>query len=248
MLWLKDRHYAKAPIKEAIIDIQITKPATVNLESFENAETRLPPGYKERTGLLVAELQGHFADGQFTAATNQNEIGYRFVGGQGKHVVQFRVNGFTFSRLAPYETWVQFRDEAKRLWDVYHAIVGSQSVPRIGLRFINQLDLAADLRDFRDFIRCYPEVSSDLPQQLAGFFMQLQLPQVDLGAMVVITEAMVAPPRPDVVSVVLDIDVFKEGLNLESDEEIWSTVETFRLRKNLVFEGCITNTTRELIS
>jgi uncharacterized protein (TIGR04255 family) len=104
------------------------------------------------------------------------------------------------------------------------------------------------IRDFRDFIRFYPEVSADLSQDLAGFFLQVQVPQEDLGAMLILNEAMVPPSGPGVVSVVLDIDVFKQGLKLESDGEVWSILEAFRLKKNLVFEGCITNRTRELIS
>ncbi len=66
--------------------------------------------------------------------------------------------------------------------------------------------------------------------------------------MLILNEAMVPPPRPDVASVVLDIDVFKPGLKLESDDEVWDVLETLRLRKNLIFEGCITNSMRELIS
>jgi uncharacterized protein (TIGR04255 family) len=104
------------------------------------------------------------------------------------------------------------------------------------------------MRDFRDFIRLYPEVSADLTQQLAGFFLQVQIPQEDLGAMLLLNEAMVPPSGPNVTSVVLDIDVFKQGLKLESDDEVWNTLEVLRLRKNLVFEGCITNNMRELIS
>jgi uncharacterized protein (TIGR04255 family) len=104
------------------------------------------------------------------------------------------------------------------------------------------------MRDFRDYIRLYPEISSDLTQLLAGFFLQVQIPQEDLGAMLILNEAMVPPSGPNVVSVVLDIDVFKQGLKLESDDDVWNTMDAFRLRKNLIFEGCITNNTRELIS
>jgi uncharacterized protein (TIGR04255 family) len=158
------------------------------------------------------------------------------------------VNGFTFSRLAPYQTWDQLRNEAKTLWDSYRQIVGALPVVRIGLRYVNQLDLPVPMRDFRDYIRLYPEISSDLTQLLAGFFLQVQIPQEDLGAMLILNEAMVPPSGPNVVSVVLDIDVFKQGLKLESDDDVWNTMDAFRLRKNLIFEGCITNNTRELIS
>jgi uncharacterized protein (TIGR04255 family) len=175
-------------------------------------------------------------------------MGYAFVGGEGKHVVQFRMNGFTFSRLAPYQSWEQLRNEARTLWNSYRQIVGALPVVRVGLRYVNQLDLPMPMRDLRDFIRLYPEISSDLAQQLAGFFLQVQIPQEDLGTTAILNEAMVPPSGPNVASVVLDIDVFRHGLKLESDDDVWSTMEVLRLRKNLIFEGCITNNTRELIS
>jgi uncharacterized protein (TIGR04255 family) len=247
MSWLKDRHYDKAPIKEAIIDVQIES-SSLSLASFEKPGISLPRGYAERQKVMMSQLRGQFEGGILTATAKQDQMGYAFVGGDGKHVVQFRVNGFTFSRLAPYQTWEQLRNEAKTLWEAYRRIVGALPVVRVGLRYVNQLDLPREMRDFRDFIRLYPEVSADLTQQLAGFFLQVQIPQQDLGAMLVLNEAMVPPSGPDVVSVVLDIDVSKQGLKLESDDEIWNVLDALRLRKNLIFEGCITNNTRELIS
>ena len=217
-------------------------------QNFEKLEISLPQGYAERKKVMMGHLRGQFEGGVLTATTKQDQMGYAFVGGEGKHVAQFRVNGFTFSRLAPYQTWERLRSEAKALWESYRQIVGGLPVVRVGLRYVNQLDLPMPMRDFRDFIRLYPEVSADLSQQLAGFFLQVQIPQEDLGAMLILNEAMVPPSGPDVASVVLDIDVFKQGLKLESDDEVWSSLEALRLRKNLIFEGCITNNTRELIS
>lgn len=248
MSWLKDRHYDKAPIKEAIIDIQIKNSQSVTLANLEKVAISPPWGYTERQKLMLGQLRGQLEGGTLTATTKQDPMGYAFVGGEEKHIVQFRINGFTFSRLAPYQTWEQLRNEARTLWESYRQVVGVLPVVRVGLRYVNQLDIPMPMRDFRDFIRLYPEVSSDLPQQLAGFFVQVQIPQDDLGAMLILNEAMVPPPRPDVASVVLDIDVFKPGLKLESDDEVWDVLEKLRLRKNLIFEGCITNNMRELIS
>jgi uncharacterized protein (TIGR04255 family) len=218
------------------------------MPNFAKVEISPPRGYAERRKVMVGQLRGQFEGEILTATAKQDQMGYAFVGDDGKHVVQFRVNGFTFSRLAPYQTWERLRNEAKTLWKSYRQIVGTLPVVRVGLRYVNQLDLPMPMRDFRDFIRLYPEVSADLSQQLAGFFLQVQIPQEDLGVMLILNEAMVPPSGPDVASVVLDIDVFKQGLKLESDDEVWSVLEALRLRKNLIFEGCITNNTRELIS
>jgi uncharacterized protein (TIGR04255 family) len=247
MSWLKGRHYDNAPIKEAIIDIQIEDSPLLTLESLEKGISP-PPSYTERRNLMMGHIQSQLEEGMLTATAKQNQTGYTFVGGEGKHVVQLRLNGFTFSRLAPYQTWEQLQNEAKTLWELYRKFAGALPVVRVGLRYVNQLDLPIPLRDFRDFIRLYPEVSADLPQKLASFFLQVQIPQEDLDAMLILNEAMVPPSRPNVVSVILDIDLFKQGIRLESDNEIWEMLETLRLRKNLIFEGCITNNMREQIS
>jgi uncharacterized protein (TIGR04255 family) len=246
MSWLEHRHYDKAPIREAIIDIQIES-SPLAMANIEGVAAPIQ-GYTERHRVMRGQLRGQVEGETLTATAKQDQMGYAFVGGEGKHVVQFRMNGFTFSRLAPYQTWEQLRNEAKVLWESYSARVGTLSVVRVGLRYINQLDLPAPVRDLRDFVRLYPEVSADLSQQLAGFFLQVQVPQEDLGSMLILNEAMVPPARPDVVSVILDIDVFKQGIKLESDDEMWDILESLRVRKNLVFEGCITNSMRELIS
>jgi uncharacterized protein (TIGR04255 family) len=245
---VRDRHYDRAPIREAIIDIQIEPSASVTVANFASAQITPPQGYEDRKLLMMGEVQSHLKEGQLTATAKQDEMGYVFIGGQGKHVAQFRVNGFTFSRLAPYQTWKQLREEAKLLWKSFRQIVGPLPVVRVGLRYLNQLDIPTPLRDFRDFVRSYPEVSSDLTQEINQFFMQVQIPQADIGAMLILNEFLVPPTGPNVVSLVLDIDVFKQGLGFESDDDVWNTLETLRLRKNLIFEGCITNNTRELIS
>jgi uncharacterized protein (TIGR04255 family) len=248
MSWLENRHYDKAPIKEAIIDIQIEKPPSLTLADIDKVGISLPRGYTKRQNLITGELRGQFQDGKLTATAKQEQMGYVFAGDEGKHVVQFRVNGFTFSRLAPYQNWQQLRDEAQTLWKSYRQIVGGIPVVRVGLRYVNQLDLPTPMRDFRDFIRFYPEVPTDVPQQLGNFFLQVQIPLEDLGAMLILNEAIVPPSGPDVVSVVLDIDVFKQGIKIDSDNEVWTVLEALRLRKNLIFEACITNNMRELIS
>lgn len=245
---LERHHYDRAPIREALIDIQIDPAPAILVSAFSPAAVHAA-GYTKSNKLFRGELHGRMEAGTLAAETASDHFGYRFFSDDGgKYIVQFRTNGFTFSRLTPYETWEQLRDEAKRLWVLYRETVPTASARRVALRYINQLDLPADLRDFRDYLRTYPEVSSDLPQRLAGFFVQVQIPIEGSGAMLMLTQTVVPPPSPDKVSIVLDIDIFKENAEFASDADIWDYLEVLRDEKNVVFEGCITNRTRELIS
>ena len=85
-----------------------------------------------------------------------------------------------------------------------------------------------------------------LPQELSGFFMKLQMPQPDFGGMLVLTQTSVPPAAPDMNSVILDLDVIKEDPEFSSDDEVWAMLEALRDRKNVFFEGCLTDKTRAL--
>jgi uncharacterized protein (TIGR04255 family) len=77
--------------------------------------------------------------------------------------------------------------------------------------------------------------------------MQLQIPQDDIDAMLVLNEAFEPQQDPDIVSVILDIDLFRDVHLPGDEEELWALFEQLRERKNEVFEASITDRTRELI-
>ncbi len=72
------------------------------------------------------------------------------------------------------------------------------------------------------------------------------MPQVDVGAMAVISQAMMPLQVPGCVSVILDIDIFQEQLTF-SDRTFWESLERLHAKLDVVFEACITDKTRELI-
>lgn len=238
--------YSKAPITEALVDIRVALPGEITVADLARVDIGEEIGYSQRRNRFA--IEGQIAIGeQVGTATRQTHVGYDFLSGDERQIVQVRLDGFTFSRLAPYDRWETFRKEARRLWELYRAIVEPVSVTRVAVRYINRLDLPLPLEDFKDYLRTVPEVSSDLPQGLSGLLMQLAIPQEDLGAVLLLNEALLPSPDPDTVSILLDIDLFRELETSIDEEELWRILDQFRVRKNDVFEACITEQTRELI-
>ena len=85
-----------------------------------------------------------------------------------------------------------------------------------------------------------------MAHDISGFFSQLQIPQPDISAMLVLHEAIVPPPTTEVVSILLDIDLFKSTNLPETDGEMWDLFDTLRIRKNEIFDACITDATKRL--
>ena len=78
-------------------------------------------------------------------------------------------------------------------------------------------------------------------------FMRVQLPVEANETMLFVMEAMIQPDRPEVVSLVLDIDVSSVTNHDAVNDDMWPRFEQFRAIKNQVFEACITDRMRELI-
>jgi len=241
------KHYARAPLTEALIDIRVELPSEVGLPNLLTLQTGQENTYPNRQECLIAH--GEMSVGsEVRASARQTSNGYRFSSQDNRQIFQARRDGFAFNRLAPYETWESFRDEARRLWTLYRSIANPKNITRIGVRYINRLDLPLPITDFKDYLRTVPEISSSMSQGLSSYFMQLQLPQRDLNAMLVLNQALIPPPTSKLVSVILDIDLYSDS-DLPSDEQgLWERFEVFRTRKNKVFEACITDRVRRMIT
>jgi uncharacterized protein (TIGR04255 family) len=241
------RRYSRAPITEAIIDLKVTLPEGFSVEDLEKIHAHISDQFATKEQIHAGSLLFQSGPGIKIDASRQQH-GFLFRSGDSLRIFQATLSGFTFNRLAPYESWEEFSSDARRLWEVYKDVCRPSSVIRAAVRFINRLDLPGPILDFKEYLRTLPEVSPDLPQGLSGFFMQLQIPQQDLNCMLIINEAFAPPTSPGLVSVILDFDLFREQVWQSDDEEIWRFLEELRHRKNLAFEASITDRTRKLIA
>ncbi|MGJ5673714.1 MAG: TIGR04255 family protein [Nostochopsis sp.] len=239
--------YSRAPITEALIDIQVRLPQEVKLDVLAQVYSSIQTEYPKREEMLM--FQGQIIAGASVGATaSQSQIGYKVFSDDQKQILQVRLDGFTFSRLAPYDCWETFRDEAKRLWSIYQSLTHPEAIARLAVRYINRLDIPLPVGDLKDYLRTFPEVSPDLPQGLSGYFMQLQIPQDNLTTMLILNQALVPPPTPEFVSILLDLDLFAERDIPKDEIGLWGTLEQMHEQKNKAFEACITDHTRDLIS
>jgi uncharacterized protein (TIGR04255 family) len=239
-------HYTKAPITEAVIDLSVEIGSEEKPQSLNDFGSIIQADYPKKDMVLAIENRFEQVEGEASLSSNQSILGYRFISPDDKQIVQARLNGFTFSRLAPYEKWELFRDEAQRLWDIYKVSTNSKTINRVAVRYINRLDLPLPL-DLKEYLLTAPELSPKLSQGLSDYFMQLQIPQEDIKAMLVLIEAIIPSSKENLLSVLLDIGLFSDVDFSATKDDHWRLLETFRVRKNEIFEACITDKTRELL-
>ena len=237
--------YPNAPITEALIDLRVELPKRVTVAELEkiHAEEKTVYPIKKNRHEVTGQIQG---GEQVAAAASSKHIGFIFTSQDQKQIFQARLDGFTLSRLAPYESWDEFCKEARRLWDRYRSVVEPTKIVRLAVRYINRLDLPLPVPELNEYLRTVPEISPELPQGLAGYFLRLQIPMEDIKATLLINQTIIEPNAPNVVAVVLDIDLYRDVDVPQNEDAMWNMFEVLRVNKNKVFESSITDRTREL--
>jgi uncharacterized protein (TIGR04255 family) len=246
----RQRHLARAPIREAIINIQIAPP--VELSSIKEFAGTLKNEFAKTTDIWQASFGVQFdQDNAGATTTNRFPIGKRMDSADAREVMQCSINAFSFSRLAPYEDWSHIRDSAKRLWALYVLSVKPKSITRVAVRYVNALPIPLPVPELNDYFTAAPQVPSALPQMMRSFLQQVTL--VDeatnsLAAVVQASEGITAPNLvKNEVTVLIDIDASQivDIGPLQSDA-IWQKFEELRDFKNRIFFELITERTARL--
>lgn len=243
------RHYSKAPITEAIIDLKVAFPEGFTVDQLADIYASISNRFPTKELLYTGIGSVVFQPGTpVKIDANQQHYGFLFKSEDNLRIFQATLNGFTFNRLAPYESWEEFSSDARYLWNIYKDVCKPVHVTRAALRYINQITIPIEgLVDLKEYFNTIPEVPSGLPRNtLSSFFMQLQIPQDDLDCMLIINEALVPPTNTESIAVLLDFDLFRQQIWQVDDENMWNFLEQLRDRKNLVFNTSITDRTRRL--
>lgn len=240
--------FPNAPITEAVIDIKTQLPEETDLKRLESFHDHIKERFpeKQEQRFIKAGFKLSQKDTPITLPTKTGTQGYLFRSLKEKKVVQSKIDGFAFNKLKPYENWESFRSEGRELWELYSETVNPIKVIRIGLRYINRIEVPLPFNDFSDYLFTNPQIAPNLPQAVSHFFMRLEVPNPDIEATAIITQTMDKPTTAQRLPLILDIDVFRITEYLGKAEDMWEAFEKLRDFKNDIFFNSVTEKAKEL--
>jgi uncharacterized protein (TIGR04255 family) len=225
-----------APIHEAVLEILVELPEA-------GREPLLGKLQREFVEFSISrELVQLQVDATTTEPHAERDVkGVLLEANDKKTVVHARLDGFAVSRLKPYLDWNTFCGEAVQLWERYCRITQPLKCVRLGLRYINHLemDLARGLADTLKFNFSVPVslapvgltemmtmFTSEFPEEKATARVALHIPPVQAGG--------------TKVQSIFDIDVYRTIDIAPDDPGLWQEFELLRKVKNEIFFGSIT--------
>jgi uncharacterized protein (TIGR04255 family) len=241
-------HFGNAPIREAIIAIQVHDLPDSIVEELRKLPQDVKDTYPKSTPMSLSQFVGEISPQGTVASAHQKFLGLQFQSTDHKQLFQARLNGFSFHRLAPYENWVPFRNEAFRLWKLYREVVGPVQIVNFTVRYVNAMVVPAPGK-LEDHLRVYPQIPPELPQWINNYLIRLELPLKDEGSgdgVLTMTQTLL-PSEPGTSSILLD-NVFMYAALGVKDDDLWKRIDEVQKVKNRIFVASLTPEMQKRIS
>ena len=188
---MPEQPYKRPPITEAVIGIRFADPLdSVTLDKVAAALKPLYPREDTLRSVQIPFTLNPTAPSPHTIG----QIGYRLSSLDQAHILILMPTppSLTMSQLAPYPGWDQFFGRFCRDWGVWKKSVGYRKINRVGVRYINRIDIpTADPVVYEEqFLNVYPHVPEVLGPVLQ-YAVQTQLPITYIGCILNMNSSVV---------------------------------------------------------
>lgn len=238
--------YKHPPITEAVLELRFKNVASKDV--IEKAARRSASQY-------VYTDEDNAVQFQLDAEKRTTDIlaqwqGIKLSSLDRTDIVIFRTTAYVCSRLAPYPGWDAFKERAQRGWEDWKKAAGATEIARIGLRYINRIDLPAgqDVVKIEDYLTVGPRMPDLDFGPISAYTVQILRPIGADDCGLVLNSGPIPSPLLGHISFILDLDIFRESEIPRRDDQLWALIDKMRTHKNRVFECLITNQARELFN
>jgi uncharacterized protein (TIGR04255 family) len=248
------QRYRKPPITEAVIELRFAEAASDR--DLEEANRAFRSDYaREDRVANVEEIEVNMKSEYPGGPPKPNfgskvQVGYKRSNPDSTEILLFYPRSIVISQLAPYPGWEAFLGRFNRDFAKAKAKLGFRSMNRLGVRFINRLDVPMRA-DGLVYEEEYVSLRIAAPDMLGPFLasaLQAKFQATDIGCTINLNAGILDSPLAGHISILLDIDVSRERNVPSKDDEMLDLLDKIRVRKNEVFEACVTDKARALFS
>jgi uncharacterized protein (TIGR04255 family) len=239
------RIYKSPPLVEALCEFQFASENwdwTIPGLIYQEIKTRFPQKRQvNRVEFEIASLQG-----QVSQQVKGNADRMHFLNADNTALVQVGPDLLAVNHLQPYPHWENFRPLISEMFGVYQRIANPKSLKRIGLRFINRIEIPEKSFQISDFFMLEPRLPNEVPHQFKTVFMRVEIPYFTDPGLLILTFGSVDSDQPDKSAFILDLDFATLPDTQLSFDGCENWIESAHTNIETFFEACITEKLRGL--
>lgn len=238
---------AKAPIVEAVIDIDCDMAPSFDLATLERPVREcFREAYPKCRAQFIHETKIETKpDAPPLMSVQQHGIqAFQCMQEDEKQLVQVRAQGFSFNRLAPYSNLDDYLPEIERTWRLFFKLASPVQIRVVRLRYINRILLptVAGRVELGDYLRISPRLPDEKKLTFVGFLNQHAAVEIDTGHQINIVLTTQAQ-ETDKLPIIFDNCVASvETATPEDWPWILAKIHSLRGLKNRIFRNTLTET------
>lgn len=240
-----DRRYKNPPIIEALCEFRFEPGVPWDLAIpglvYEKIRENFPKR-RQAKALEVSVAASPEGVEQQVKTTDRMQ----FLREDEKALIQVDRDLLAVNHLKPYPTWREFLPLIRQGFNAYCEVASPKGIRRIGLRYINRIEIPGQRIELEDYFELRPFVGSELPQEFGSFIVGIQIPCEDSRDTLRLQLVNATIETPNAVAVMLDLDYFLAQRDQVPLDNVFEWVEVAHGRVEEVFEACITNRLREM--
>ena len=215
-----------SPIVEAVIDFR-AKPSVpcdqAGFETYFKTEFHDFSALKIQNQFEPTQPRGHWQGLVFYSSGNLK-------------IVQCQRDGFSFSRLQPYDNWEAFAGEALSLWEKYARLTKPVEIQRLGVRFINRIVVKPEWPLPGDYLVNAPQSLNGTDFPLASFLHNNTYSVPEHNYLINLNLASQPAEGANLTpAIIIDIDVFTTNTMTWPERKLEMKLKEMRWLKNKIF-------------
>ncbi len=238
------REYESSPIIEALSEVYFSKSKN-DFTVWGDLNNKLKKSYPKVEEILVPKTELKLSqDGKSKEGVVSHGKLLRFYKNDKTQIVQANKDFVSINQLKPYYGFKRFMADTKKALSTYIEVVSPQIVDRIGMRYINQINIPKMNFELGAYFKFMPQIPSEVTDGINDVLLQIRftpkkskhLVTTSLRSGVAGNQMVFFLDIYDILPINNEVDL---NLILDTLEEAHDNVES-------VFEGFITDKARKL--
>ena len=239
------REYDNPPIIEAVCEFRLPPDTQWDLTIPGLVFEEVRSGFPNREQRLVQKLEVSRA-GQRIDQRMRTEERVVFLTEDRKTFIQLGPNLLAINQLKPYPIWEQFKSSIEKSFGALRNVVSLKSLERIGLRYINRIEIPETEPNLRDYLEFRPSLGKSLPNTIESLNLGCVFSFSDHRDSCRVQLTNAASDVPKTSCFILDIDYFLAQPKTIAVTEAMQWLENAHAKVEDLFEGCITDRLRAI--
>jgi len=240
---LENIKYRKPPIVEVVCEFRFVPSSPWDAAIPGLVYTQLSGEFPKRRMLRGFESQVSPAEG---GVRQQIQLAERvqFLREDERAFIQVGPDFLAINHLSPYPAWEGFRPIIQQGFNAYLQVAKPTGLRRIGLRYINKIEIPVEPVSFEEFFNFYPHTGS-IKSEITEFVLGVVSPFEEDRDALRLQLNSAEPGEAGHLAALLDLDYFVARPQAVTLDEAMAWVDSAHDRVQATFEACLTERLRD---